>query len=216
MAGEKVEHDDMHNVENPRSLLDDVMPRYDANEVHDVWVPVSPEIAYATVKAVTAGEVRLFRPLMTIRALPRRLRGEPVAIGLSTPLLEEFLRNGFIELGERPDSEFVLGAIGRFWSMTGNEALNTIRTREDFLAFAEPGYSKAAMNLIVQAEGSGSRIVTETRVVGTSADATKLFGRYWFVIRWGSSAIRRSWLNAIRRRLARDRSPRPEERIGTA
>jgi hypothetical protein len=28
----------------PRSLLDEVLPRFDANEVHQVWVPAPPPV----------------------------------------------------------------------------------------------------------------------------------------------------------------------------
>jgi hypothetical protein len=193
----------MHDVKNPRSLLDEVMPQHDVNEIHDVWVPASPEMAYAAMKAVTPREIRLFRPLMVIRMLPNRLKRKPAEVNPSRPLLEEFLGNGFLRLGERPSAEFVMGGIGQPWRLSGNEPLKSIRTREEFLAFDEPGYSKMAVNFTIHPEGSGSRIVTETRVVGTSVEATKRFGRYWFVIKWGSAAIRRSWLNAIRRGIDR-------------
>jgi hypothetical protein len=48
-------------------------------------------------------------------------------------------------------------------------------------------------------------VVTETRVAGTSPEATRALLRYWVAIRLGSGAIRRSWLAAIRRRAARAR-----------
>ena len=38
--------------------------------------------------------------------------------------------------------------------------------------------------------------------MGTDPEATRKFRRYWLLIRLGSGAIRRSWLKAIRRRLA--------------
>jgi hypothetical protein len=75
-----------------------------------------------------------------------------------------------------------------------------VRTREGFVAFAEPGYAKAAMAFLVRPERGGTRVVTETRIAGTSPEAVRAFGRYWRVIRPGSGAIRRSWLAAIRRR----------------
>ena len=193
----------MDRTGNLGSLLDEVVPEYDVSEVHSVWVSASPDLAYAAVKAVTAKEVRLFAPLMAIRTLVQRLKSEQVDFSPRTPLVEEFLCHGFLILGERPDDEFVIGAIGRFWRVVGDEP-RSILSCEEFLAFDEPGYSKVAMNFIVRGEGRGSRIVTETRIVGTSASATKLFGRYWSVIKWGSSAIRRSWLSAIRRRLTED------------
>ena len=33
----------------PRSLLDEVLPRFDAREVHDIWVPARPEDAKAAI-----------------------------------------------------------------------------------------------------------------------------------------------------------------------
>jgi hypothetical protein len=109
------------------------------------------------------------------------------------------LKVGFVRLGERPGEELVVGAIGRFWSPTGNRPLPT----PDFAGFSEPGYAKAAMNFTVTRDGDGSRITTETRVAGTDAAASRKFRRYWLLIRLGSGAIRRSWLKAIRRRLER-------------
>ena len=185
-----------------RLLIDEVMPRYDFREVHDCFVPAEPERAYAAAKTVPAAEIRLLGPLMAIRSLPatiarrRALRpsGRPV------PVLDQFLRAGFVLLGERPGSELVAGAVGKFWSLSGNQPLEAVRTREDFVGFSDPGYAKAVFNLAVSPEGSGSRVTTETRIAGTDPTATKIFRRYWIVIRLPSGAIRRSWLNAIRRR----------------
>jgi hypothetical protein len=41
-----------------RPLLDEVLPRFDASEVHDVWIPAQPDAAFAAVKQVTVHEVR--------------------------------------------------------------------------------------------------------------------------------------------------------------
>jgi len=176
------------------SLLDAALPTCDVRERHEIWVPAEPQDAYDAVKAVSASEVKLLGPLMRLRTLGRWPRRRPHA-----PVLEQMLAIGFAQLGERPGEELVFGAIGRFWSPTGNRP----RRAEDFAAFAEPGYAKAAMNFVVRREGEGSRITTETRVVGTDAESTRKFRRYWLVIRPGSGAIRRSWLKAIRRRLER-------------
>jgi hypothetical protein len=114
-------------------------------------------------------------------------------------VLDEFLNVGFVLLGEPPDAEIAAGAVGRFWRLANNEPA-AVRMRRDFIAFAEPGYAKAAMAFLVRPERGGSRAVTETRIAGTSPDATRAFLRYSRAIRPGSGAIRRSWLAAIRRR----------------
>jgi len=192
-------------VSAPQSLLEEVLPRFDAGEVHDVWVPAPPEVVFAAVKEVTVREVRILLPLMALRGLPRLLARRPgFRPARSAPVLDEFLKVGFVLLGERSGAEIALGAVGRFWRLAGNEPV-AVPTREDFVAFAEPGYAKAAMAFLVRPERGGSRVVTETRVAGTSPDATGAFLRYWRAIRLGSGAIRRSWLAAIRRRAVRAR-----------
>jgi hypothetical protein len=174
--------------------LDEVMPEYDVHEVHSVWVRASPGAAYEAVKTVSAREVRLFGPLMALRTFGRSGR----VFDRDAPLVERMLAAGFVRLGERPGEEIVVGAIGRFWSPFGNRP----RRVEDFAGFDEPGYAKAALNFAVTPERGGSRITTETRIAGTDAAATRKFRAYWLLIRLGSGAIRRSWLKAIRRRLA--------------
>jgi hypothetical protein len=178
-------------------LLDDVMPRYGFHERHDIWVPAAPADAYEAVKAVSASEVRLIGPFMRLRMLGRW----PGRLDTRAPLIGELEHGGFACLAERRDEEVVYGAIGRFWSPTGNRPIVV----DDFAEFMTPGYAKAAMNFAVRPEREGSRITTETRIVGTDADASRKFRLYWLLIRPGSGAIRRSWLKAIRRRLERTR-----------
>jgi hypothetical protein len=183
-------------------LLDGLLPRFDAREVHDVWIPVQPDVAFAAVKHVTVREVRLLRPLEALRGLPALLAGRRgfLPVG-SAPALEVFTVR-VVPLGERNGEEIAAGVIGRFWRLV-RTVLVTVRSRDEFLSFAEPGYAKAAIAFRVCAEGGGSRVITETRVSGTSPEATRAFLRYWRVIRPGSGAIRRSWLAAIRRRAVR-------------
>jgi hypothetical protein len=190
-----------------KSLLDEVMPRYDVHERHEIWAPAPPDEAYAALRTVTAKEIRLLGPLMRLRMLPARVRGRRLPGDPDAPVMQEFLNAGFVELAERPGSEIVVGGIGCFWSVSQNIPLRTISGPDDFIRFAEPGFAKAAMNFAVTPEADGTRIVTETRVAGTSRDASRRFRRYWFAIRLGSGAIRRSWLAAIERRLARRPSP---------
>ena len=179
------------------SLLDEVLPRYEVHERHEIWVPAAPPEAYEAVKAVTAAEVKLIAPLMRLRTFGRWSR----RLDEEAPLIRDLEQTGFIPLGERPNEEFVYGAIGRFWSPTGNRPIAV----DDFAAFSASGYAKAALNFAVRPEGEGSRITTETRALGTDPGASRRFRLYWLLIRPGSGAIRRSWLKAIRRRLERTR-----------
>jgi hypothetical protein len=189
-------------MSGPPSLLEEVLPCFDASEVHDVWVAAQPNVVFTAVKQVTVGEVRLLMPLEALRALPGLLARRPVfRPNPSARVLDQFT-TGVVPLGERAGAEIAAGAIGRFWRLLGNETAE-VRTREDFLSFDELGYAKAAISFLVRAERGGSRVITETRVAGTSPDATRAMLRYWCAIRLGSGAIRRSWLAAIRRRAVR-------------
>jgi hypothetical protein len=66
--------------------------------------------------------------------------------------------------------------------------------------FVEPGFAKAAVNFEVLPHGTGSLLLTETRIEGTDAAATRSFRRYWRLVYPGSSLIRVAWLRAIRRK----------------
>jgi hypothetical protein len=194
--------EEAEHVGGPESLLDGLLPRFDVRQSHEAWVPAPPAVVYSAVKQVTGREVRVLMPLEFLRWLPGFLIGRrPFWPDPSAPLLAGFTV-GVVALGERPGTEVVAGAVGRFWRTVGNEAA-PVRTRSDFLAFSEPGYTKAAIAFTVFPEREGTRVKTETRVVGTSAEATRSFRRYWLVIRPASDAIRRSWLAAICRRALR-------------
>ena len=190
------------------SLLDEAMPRWDFNEVHDTVVAAAPAAVFDAIRAVTTREVRVLAPLMALRLVPAAIRhpragGGRLLAGIlgrgSRSLIDEFLDFGFVVLGTTEGEEMVLGAVGRFWRPAGNEPV-AVAGREEFIGFDSPGYAKGAMNFTVAPEGDGSRLGTETRVVATSPDARRSFGRYWRLILPGSALIRRSALGAISRR----------------
>jgi hypothetical protein len=99
-------------MSTPRSLLEKMRPRFDASEVHDVWVPAQPQVVFAAVRQVRVREVRLLMPLEALRALPSLLmRRRAVQPRGSTQVLDEFTV-GVVQLGERPGSEIAAGAVG--------------------------------------------------------------------------------------------------------
>jgi hypothetical protein len=178
--------------------LDEFLPDYHVNEVHSTRVAAPPEVVLAAARALTSREVPLARALMGVRTLPGRLRGRRPA--LDAPILEQFVRGGFVVLAERP-GELVLGAVGRFWQPSA-----TVRRIDagEFAGFDEPGWAKTAFNFEARpAPGGGTELTTETRIHGTDEVARRSFRRYWLVIGPGSAAIRRAWLRAIRLRAER-------------
>jgi hypothetical protein len=190
------------------SLLDALIAEPQFSEHHECAVAASPAATYDAVRSVTALEVRTLVPLMAIRTVPVALRhplrlAGTIGAGFRTigsrPVIEQFLNGGFVELAERAGQEYVAGAIGRFWTLSDSAPVPLAGARE-FGDFDRPGYAKAALNFAVEPDRAGSRLSTQTRVVTTSADARRSFGRYWRLVLPGSAMIRRSWLAAIRRR----------------
>ncbi len=103
-------------------------------------------------------------------------------------------------LGEEPGREVVLGTIGRFW----RPAACARSLPPSSLAFAEPGWAKAAWNFRVEPAPDGAATTsTETRVLCTDPVSRRTFRRYWRIVRPFSGLIRIEMLNAIRRELQR-------------
>lgn len=176
--------------------IDEFLPRWHFHEVHETTVQASPARVMEATLAVSAREIRFFRALMAIRGLGLRGR-EPAAEG--QPLLAVALRGGFLLLAEDPDRELVLGTAGQFWRMSGTRV--RVAGPDAFLAFADPGCAKAAINFRLEDVGGGrTRVTTETRILGLDAEARRKFGAYWRLIYPGSALIRRSWLAAIKTR----------------
>jgi hypothetical protein len=161
--------------------LADALPVYHHSERHAIRVAASPERALAAAREALLEDVPLVRALFRLRGL----RAAP-----SGPVWEALLAEGF-----QPFRDDTLVLIGKPWSPRGG-----LRRVDDFVAFAEPGWAKMAMDLRAVPDGDGARLETETRVFLTDRFARRRFGAYWLVIRPFSGFVRRSWLRAAKRR----------------
>jgi hypothetical protein len=180
--------------------LDEALGEYHFRERHDRYVAAPPERVYEAVRAATIADMPLARLLFALRAVPARLLRRPTRPRpTDVPLLELALRFGFRELGDEPGEEVVVGMIGQPWKLVAGET-RRFRQPQEFVAFAESGFVKAAMNFRFEPRGSGTRLSTETRVFATDPLTRRRFRRYWLVIRPGSGLTRRSWLRAAERR----------------
>jgi len=189
------------------SLLEDLLPRYDFNEVHTRVVAAPPDRVFEAVKAVTLAEMPLVRVLFGLRSLPARLSGgRPLPQAKHRPLFTQMVEFGFTVLAEDPGREVVAGVVAQMWKRRGQAT--RIAHGGQFVAFDRPGYVKAAMNFRLSGQDGATRIETETRVLANDAESRKGFARYWRLIRPGSAAIRRAWLRAIARRAEHLPDPR--------
>ena len=180
--------------------LDRLLPTFDRNEVHSIEIRTAPDRVMAAVQAVTAREIRLFATLNWLRGFrTARLRELGVSDPLGIPVLEMAARAGFVEL-VRGDREVVWSVVGRFWRPTGGRA-GGVHDPASFVAFAEPGTAKAAVDFRVEDETAAScTLRTETRILGVDAHARRRFKLYWFFVHPGSALMRRMWLRAVKRR----------------
>jgi hypothetical protein len=190
------------SVVTRRSRLDELLPRYDFNEVHARVIAAPPDRVFEAVKTVTLGEVPLVRLLFGLRSLPARLaggRGLPRA--KDEPFLAQMVDLGFTVLAEDPKREIVAGVVGQMWKRGGQAA--SIADGAEFVAFDRPGYAKVATNFLLLEQDGDTRIETETRVLATDSRSRQGFARYWRLIRPASGAIRRARLRATARRAER-------------
>jgi hypothetical protein len=176
--------------------LDEFLPGYEVNEIHSTRVAAPPDAVMAAVRSLTAREVPVLVCLMALRSLPALVSGRRRRAREGT-ILAGFVRGGFVTLADRPD-ELVVGGVGCFWRASAE-----VRrvSADEFAAFREPGYAKAAFNMYARpSPGGGTLLTTETRIQATDDHARRSFRRYWRVIHPGSAAIRRARLRASRRR----------------
>jgi hypothetical protein len=148
--------------------IDDVLPRYDAHELHSV---VSSRTIEDALTAPVAGD--------PVTRLLFRLRGVPV----NGTIGDLFVRMRFEELA-RTEHEIVLGAAGAPWRRGGG-----LRR----IAEAQPGTVRVVVNFIAD----GERLSTETRIEALDDAARRAFLRYWRVVGPFSALIRRRWLKQI-------------------
>jgi len=159
----------------------DALPVYHHHERHAIRVSATPERALAAAREARLEDVPFVSLLFKLRGLRAAPRG---------PLWDALLAQEFQAFGED-----TLTLVGKPWSPKGGT-----RRVDDFVAFAEPGYAKMAVDLRAVPDGDGARLETETRIFLTDASARRRFGAYWLVIRPFSGLTRRGWLKAAKRR----------------
>ena len=167
-------------------LIDEFLPEYDFVETHGISIRAHAAEIYRAANEVDFSGSCIIRFLFRLR-------------GLSTEnvTLSSLQRSRFEILGETPDSEILLGLVGRFWLPKGD--MKKIDA-DSFKKFDTPGYAKAVWNFSLRPDGTDSRLTTETRVKCTDSDSRWRFGFYWTIVRPFSGLIRMEMLKAIKRR----------------
>jgi len=176
-------------------LLDRWLPELDVSKRHAIQNRAPRGTVFDEVLRYDFRRSLSTRVLMALRGYAGRSRRGRVAQRGTLP--ESLARFGFTPLGEDAGRELVFGLVGRFWRPKGD--LCTVPAAE-FESFREPGFAKAAWNLLVEEDGPGlTRLSTETRVLCFGDAARRKFLLYWRVVEPFSGVIRRSLLRGVRR-----------------
>lgn len=171
-------------------LIDDVLSKWDAREYHEIRVATDAGRVYEAIRTTDFSRSVVIRTLFRLRGMP------PKATRIGG--LEDA---GFVLVAETPDEEFVLGLVGKFWTLTGG--IKKI-PGPAFSRFERPGFAKAAWNFAVRRDRPGRvTLSTETRVRCTDPRSRLLFRLYWTLIGPFSGWIRREVLRCIRREAMR-------------
>lgn len=176
-------------------LLDRQLPEFDVSKRHTIRIRASRGRVFEELHRYDFGRSISTRVLMALRGYGSRSRRAGVERGGTLP--EALAHFGFTPLGEEPGRELVFGLVGRFWRLKGD--LRTVPAA-DFVSFREPGFAKAAWNLLVEEPEPGvTRLSTETRVLCFGNAARRNFLLYWRVVEPFSGIIRWSLLRGVRR-----------------
>lgn len=182
-------------------LIDRVLSRADFTRTAHVLVDADPPTVYQVLRELDLSDVH--QPVLDaakwVRRLPRRIRDRKHAVPRHpTRLTIGDLTAGtdWVLLGERPGSEIVFGAVGKFWRPVIE--LREIEARA-FTDFAEPGYGKVACALTVLPYGERRSLLTyEMRVSTDDPTAWVRFRRYWRLAGPFMGVLERAVLHAVK------------------
>jgi hypothetical protein len=185
-----------------RSLLEQVLPQYDVNEVHSIMVHASPEAVYRAIRSISMSDLTIGRILFWLRRLPAMLIAPGRAVigqqSSRQPFLEALSHAGFVQVAETPNEEIVIGLVGKFWQPVQNQV--KLDDGEAFRRFDDPSYAKAVINFQIASVSEGDvRVTTETRVRVQDPAGRLLFRMYWALIGLFSGLIRIEMLRQIKR-----------------
>jgi hypothetical protein len=161
-----------------------------------VDIHASASVIFDALQNVTLDDMPLAKWLGTLRYLPgllvgRKASAQPVKAQPFMQVIQS--EGGNIVLDEEPDSEVVVGTIGKFHNLLDQQIV-PLRHVDDFVRFDEPDYQKLAMSfrLLPLHQDSGYRLTLTHRTHALSRAARWKFALYWIGIKPGGNFV--SWL----------------------
>lgn len=187
-------------------LLDAVMSQFDATRIEHRVIDARPPVVYdaalhvdfadalrrsTLARGVVAVREGAERAISAVRHTAPEAAPPPAALRLA----DMTGQGEWVRLGERAGTEFVFGAVGRFW---GGETAWIPTTRDGFATFGEPGQARIAAALSVRPYGEHRTLLSyEARTQATDDAARRSFLRYWRVVTPGVGMVLRATLALI-------------------
>lgn len=178
-------------------LLQEFLPTFHFSERHETVVQATQDTVYHAALGLDFSQSMAIRSLLWLRELPGRLARLDSAgprLGLS---FDDFVDAGFVRLCEDPPREFVLGAVGRFWT-AAPQFLDV--SPQEYRSFDRPGFVKVGFNMSIEERSPGLCLLsTESRILCLDDQSRRRFRCYWALIRPFSGLIRLAMLRLIRK-----------------
>lgn len=188
-------------VAQPKTLLGDIMPKYQFFERHSARIHARSELVMQAIRQSTFGDMKSLITLLKIRGAALRIHDSGDFLQ-DKRVLDAFSESGYLSGGS--EHEIVMFGV---WNARANRRPE-VRTSQEFAAYREQGAVKMAYDFNVEDTGGGwSTISTETRVLALDELTRRGMGRYWRLIVPGSGLLRRQWLEGIKKRAESMPSP---------
>jgi hypothetical protein len=191
---------------NTEMLIDRYLPRFDVTLIEHTVADADVATTWEALGGLDFAQVHtpLTDAAIFVRALPGRVAGwlgraAPPPAPSRLPLRGNGPgMPGWLSLGEVPEQEIALGAVGRFWQPDIQWYDVTGMTPERFAAFAEPGWGRIASNFSLRPYGVRTLISYEVRTLTADPESAARFARYWRLVRPFVGHIMRAALDAVR------------------
>ena len=175
-----------------KKLIELALPRYQFAERHQTKICAPAQRIADAIHQVLPGEIRFYDLLTGLRGMP--------GAGEERPILDLALASNFVLLADTP-AELLLGTAVDFTKPAPNRFQSVTGDVSAFAALDVGGIPKVVFNFAIEPAAFGCMAVTtETRIHTEKPEMQRQFAAYWRVIQPGSALLRRTWLDAIRRR----------------
>ena len=176
-------------------LMEHFLPEWQFQERHERRLPgVLAERAFDAVVPALQAKDPLIEKAIALREWPGRLLQRMGAGGARLPA-RAFGFDSFTPLGAVPGCEVAYGLVGQFWRL--DYGLVPIANAQAFERVQ--GEPKLVLDVCVEPDTDGCRLVTRTRVHCPTESLRRSFLPYWYLIRPVSGLIRHRLLARMQR-----------------